>query len=863
MSQNPANLTPMIRQYLEIKKNHQDAILFFRMGDFYEMFFEDALKASPLLEIALTSRNRGEENEIPFCGVPHHSSSSYIARLIQAGHKVAICEQMEDPQTAKGIVKREVVRVITPGLVLESESLQAKGNNYLASVAFHQNEQTLAWMDISTGEMQVAFFHDLEDFFSELHRREPLEILCSPMEESHPLLVRLKREFFKSLVQTLDIRTSAEELLGVFSTRFQDSWKKASLAHLSPLLERTSLRLLSYVHESLKTDLHHLHEVHWMEAGKTLILDAATIRNLELVRNLQEGQVWGTLFFVLDKTQTAMGARRLKNWILYPLASEVEIRFRQQGIAELTQNSEILSRIRTHLSSVLDLERLNSRVATSIAHARDLICLGTSLALLPALHQELEKLSSGFFQNKLQVWNDLESLSGQILKTLKEDAPPALKEGGLIREGILPELDELRDILQDGKTTLLRMEEEERQKTGISSLKVRYNRVFGYYIEVSHTRRDLVPAHYIRKQTLANAERYITPELKSYEDKVLGAEEKIRHLEYDYFLQLRSEIAGQSHEISRMAKIISELDALCSLAWVALENNYSCPVFVAGKEFKIEEGRHPVLEKLFPSNRFVPNDLEMNDEDCRQILITGPNMAGKSTVLRQVALIALMAHMGSYVPAKKVSLTLMDRIFTRIGASDNLSKNQSTFWVEMEETAHILKSATSKSLIVLDEIGRGTSTYDGVSVAWSVAEYLHDQIRAKTLFATHYHELTVLADLKTGIKNFNIAVKEWNGEILFLYRLIPGATNQSYGIQVAALAGLPSSVTRRAMEVLNELQQKGHVPAGSAHPSSQISLFPQAPHPVIQEIQKLNLENYTPLQALELLYDFQKKISSS
>jgi DNA mismatch repair protein MutS len=906
----PSNLTPMIRQYLEIKKNYQDSILFFRMGDFYEMFFEDALKASPILEIALTSRNKGNENAIPFCGVPHHSASSYIARLIQAGHKVAICEQMEDPQTAKGIVKREVIRVITPGLVLESESLDAKVNNYLASLSIHHENYALGFVDISTGEMAIGIFHEMGSLLSELNRREPRQILVSSKDRDHPLFSKIRQQFPQCFVEVFDLSPSPQPspvegegakeksppsspspragegwgegeyrgLLSTFSERFQKSWEIASLKNTFPLAERAALRLLGYIHETLKTEVGHLNTLRWTTEGAHLVLDAATVRNLELVRNLHDGRTWGTLLDVLDKTKTSMGARRLKNWILYPLASEAEIKIRQQAIGELIERAEVLIKIREHLAQIADLERQNGRIATGIANARDLSSVGHSLEQLPFLRMELEKLNSPFVKNLFQGWNDLQFLTSKILSTLKEELPLSIREGGLIRDGVIPELDELRSILHDGKSVLARMEEEERKKTGITSLKVRYNRVFGYYIEIPHTRRDLVPSHYQRKQTLVNAERYITPELKSYEEKVLGAEERIRHLEFEYFSNLRTEVAREASEISQIAQRVADLDVMGSLSRVAQENNYCCPEFTGGEELIIEEGRHPVLEKLFPASRFVPNDASLNTMDCRLILLTGPNMAGKSTILRQTAIIALMAHIGSYVPAKKVRLGLIDRIFTRIGASDNLAKNQSTFWVEMEETANILKSATQKSLVILDEIGRGTSTYDGLSIAWAVTEHFHDQVKAKTLFATHYHELIQLAEVKGGIKNFHIAVKEWNDQILFLYQMVPGGISQSYGIQVASLAGIPDSVIRRSREILNELQEKnppspsrgeGEILSpspwtgegrGEGDSNKQLPLFTSSEAMILQQIKDLPLDQLTPLEALQRLYEFKKKI---
>lgn len=864
MQQNSPQLTPMIRQYLDIKKNHQDAILFFRMGDFYEMFFEDATIASSLLEIALTSRNKGDENSIPLCGFPYHSAASYIARLVQAGHKVAICEQVEDPAAAKGIVKREVIRVITPGLVLETESLNAKANNYLASLCLHQDNIALAYVDISTGDMGVSLFHDEASFFSELDRRDPREFLISSKDHNHPLIIKMRRHFPAALHQSYDSEEKKTEILSAFSPSFQQAWDKLSLAQLAPLAEHASLRLLDYVRATLKSEVGHLGEIRWNAEANFLVLDAATVRNLELVRNLQDGRVWGTLLDVIDKTKTSMGARKLKLWVLYPLAHEGEIRARQQAIAQIIEEFQIRAELGQTLSGVSDLERLNSRVSTGVANAREVFMLGNSLRVLPELRKNLEKLNSPFYKSLLESWHDLSDISSRVLGTLKEELPLSIREGGLIRAGVLPELDELHSILLDGKSMLARMEEQEKQRTGISSLKVRYNRVFGYYIEVPQSKSDKVPSDYIRKQTLVNAERFITPELKSYEEKVLGAEERIRQLEFELFSKLRAEVAHHSSEILKMARKVAELDALLSLATVAQENNYVCPEFVGGNQLNIEEGRHPVLEKLFPSSRFVPNDVQLSEEECRVVILTGPNMAGKSTYLRQVALIALMAHMGSYVPAKSAKISPLDRIFTRIGASDNLSKNQSTFWVEMEETANILKCASQRSLVVLDEIGRGTSTYDGLSLAWAIAEHLHDVIRAKTIFATHYHELIDLADKKSALKNFSVAVKEWEGEVLFLYKIVAGGISQSYGIQVASLAGIHPSVIGKAKEILAQLQDKPFQNAAiSTKTSQQMPLFAHPNEEQLEFIRHLDLNGTTPLAAMQVLYDLQKKLGKS
>lgn len=859
-------LTPMMRQYLEIKESHQDAILFFRLGDFYEMFFEDAVEASQILDIALTSRNKNQESSVPLCGIPFHSASQYIRKLVEAGRKVAICEQVEDPKAAKGIVRREVIRVVTPGLLVEEESLQASEPNYLAAFLAEGSGYHLALVDLATGEILLGFYEEEEALFHEVLKYGVREILQLKPEQKQSL-TKLQKQIPTLLISLWENQRSFFLSQETFSEGLIDSLNNLNAPAAQDLLKT----ILSYVFQTQKANLKHLSAVQVIRQQQFLSLDERTFRHLELLKNLNGSGRRGTLFWVLNQTQTAMGARRLAKWIRHPLLEKERIEERFDALQELMDHPDTLSLLQEHLRGIQDIERMLGKLSLSSVNARDLRNLGASLKQAQVLLSEMKpKLSMQLFCHLLQSYPNLLELAALLLKNLKEELPLTLREGGMIASGIHPELDELRSLSRDGKSYIARLEAQERQRTKISSLKVRYNKVFGYYIEVTHTHRDAVPEHYIRKQTLSNAERYITPELKEYEQKVLGAEERIKNLEYQLFCELRDQAAAQVVAISQAASILSTLDVLASLAQVARENRYCRPKLSEEKVLLLQEGRHPVLERMPLTDRFIPNDMEMNGEKQRLFLITGPNMAGKSTLMRQAALAILMAQMGSFVAASEATIGLTDQLFTRIGASDDLSQGQSTFMVEMLEAAHILKSATERSFVVLDELGRGTSTYDGMSIAWAVAEYVAKEIQCRALFATHYHELVDLGNTVPGIVNFQVAVKEWNEQILFLRKLIPGGASRSYGIEVARLAGLPQTLLTRAKEVLHQLENMEESALSPLNPHekedrSQMDLFkPQGMSPVQQEIlnklSEIKPETLTPLQALEFLFELRDKI---
>ena len=799
-------LTPMVKQYLRIKEIYNDAILLYRVGDFYEMFFEDAEIASKLLDITLTSRDKDAQNPVPLCGVPYHSVEPYIAKLISLGKKVAICDQVEDPKLAKGVVKREVTRVITPGVVLDGEGIAAGSNNYVAAIS-KGDGLGLALADASTGRFLAEQFESVELLAEEIIRLEPREILLAPASmKDQNLVSKITRPGYEPLFTAVEERSFESNAIA----------KLDGAAHIIrslPEASRAAGAVWFYIKETQKSEPRHITRIEASMVQKTLRLDETTKRNLELFRTMIDGSEKGTLIGLLDRTSTAMGSRKLRNWMLYPLTDCKAIDSRLDAVGSVLK-SNLINELPGHLSKINDMERIGARIAMGTASARDLAGLKNSIAAIaniPPLCKgrlggvDLPSLSLPY-KGREEI-DSLTDIAAKIEKTIVDDPPFSMRDGGIIRDGVDKELDELRSISSGGKDSIAAIEARERERTGINSLKVKYNRVFGYYIEITNTHKDKVPADYIRKQTLVNAERYITPELKDYEDKVLASEDKIRALEYDIFCRLREEIAAEIGKILRTADAIATIDVLTSFAIAAADFRYTRPAVNDGAVIKIVEGRHPIIERTNPTERFVPNDTLLDDRENNILIITGPNMAGKSTVMRQTALIVIMAQMGSYVPAREATIGTVDRIFTRIGASDALSLGQSTFMVEMKEAATILKEATRKSLIVIDEIGRGTSTFDGLSIAWAIAEDLHDRVKARTLFATHYHELTELALTKERIKNFNIAVKEWNGEVIFLRKLIPGGTSRSYGIQVARLAGLPESVISRSHEVLKNLEE--------------------------------------------------------
>ncbi len=863
----------MMRQYLRIKSEYPDAILFFRMGDFYEMFFEDAEIASRELEIALTSRDKGQEDSVPLCGIPWHSSKPYISKLIRNGYKVAICEQVEDPKGAKGLVKREVVRVFSPGLIDDPETLEAKENNFLMSLASGSDGFGLGFLDLSTGEFKICQVANFDIVLEEAIRNEPKEILIPEGFRNTRWHTWLRDTFTMVLFNYLpDSAYGFEQAKAMITSQLGEDASTSLRNNEIPSAVSAAGAILSYVTENQRINLGHIHSILPYRVGDYMILDEATKRNLELTRTVMGGQKKGSLLGLLDETLTPMGGRKLRTWVNYSLLDLRQIRARLEGVSELKEKKIERKELRECLGQVFDLERLISRISMGSANARDLVGLKRSIDSLPPI-KDLMKGMEGTILAEIEGEIDgLTDVVQLIRRSIVDDPPFSLREGGMIRDGYHPVLDELRSIKRDGKQWVAHLEAEEKAKTGINSLKVRFNQVFGYYIEVTKSNLSLIPDYYIRKQTLSNAERFFTPQLKEYESKILSAEERINRLEYDLFQEVRQGISAQADRVQRTASAIATLDALIALAEVADRSDYVMPMVNEGNEIVIVDGRHPVIENVDLGERFVPNDVRLDCDENQLIIVTGPNMAGKSTYLRQVALIVLMAQIGSFVPAREATIGLVDRIFTRVGAFDNLAQGKSTFMIEMVETANILDNATSRSLIILDEIGRGTSTFDGVSIAWAVAEYIHDhpKLGAKTLFATHYHELTELAMAKERVKNYNFAVREWNEEVVFLRKIMEGATNRSYGIQVARLAGLPKQVLDRAREILknlesSELDEVGmpRIARGKGRTSSrratQLDLFGARENPLKKELLTIDIENMTPIEALIRLKELKNK----
>ena len=863
--------TPMIQQYLCIKQKHADAILFYRMGDFYEMFFEDAQTASRVLEITLTSRNKNEAVPVPMCGVPYRAAQSYIARLIDQGYKVAICDQVEDPADAKGLVKREVVRVITPGMIVENDLLDAKSNNYISAIAHHREIFGLACLDISTGYFKVVETTHLSKIIEELKRIGPKEMLL-PTGSVDDLLVKSLSAIVPQNALTrlgdelFEINKGRKRLIEQFRTHSLEGFG----CHQMSAGLGAAGALLHYVQETQKQSVTHLQSIETYSLEDHLIIDHLSRQNLELEKSIRSGSRQGTLIGIIDQTCTAMGGRLIRQWLRYPLRSPEQIGLRLDAVEELLARSDIRRRFSESLTAIYDMERLNARIVMGHGNARDLLSLGRSLGMLPTVFSLLGELNSELFQCRLDL-TDLDALSALVESAICEDAPPGISEGGMIKKGFDSELDELMQISRDAKSYLAELEVRERQATGIQTLKVRFNKIFGYYIEISKGQSRLAPAHYVRKQTLVNAERYITDELKQFEIKAFGAEDRRCELEVEIFNRIREQVRASGVGIQEAAGFLARLDCLLALAETADQNDYARPRINTRGVIDIQEGRHPVVEKMMQGERFVPNSVYLDNEDHQVLIITGPNMAGKSTVLRQTAIIVIMAQMGSFVPAVQADIAVTDRIFTRVGALDNLSAGQSTFMVEMEETANILNNASLNSLVIMDEIGRGTSTYDGLSIAWAVVEYLHDVNGkgARTMFATHYHELTELALTKPRVKNFNIAVKEWQDGIIFLRKMIPGGTNRSYGIQVARLAGIPERVIERSKDILERIES--HAPTGASvsagsifHKNEkskpvQLALFQPLEREILDMLQSTDLNRLTPIEALNLLLELQQK----
>ena len=801
-------LTPMMKQYMQTKEEYKDCILFYRLGDFYEMFFDDALTASKELEITLTGKNCGLEERAPMCGIPYHAVDSYLNRLVSKGYKVAICEQVEDPKTAKGIVKREVIRVVTPGTNLDTQGLDETKNNYIMCIVYMADRYGLSVADVTTGEYLVTELDSQTKLMDELYKFMPSEIVCNEAFymsglDLDDLKNRLHMAIYSLEAWYFDDALCRETL--------QEHFKVASLEGIGLSDYECGMiasgALLKYLEETQKNSLSHMSRLTRYATGNYMVLDSATRRNLELVETLREKQKRGSLLWVLDKTKTAMGARTLRKYVEQPLIDKKSIVKRLDAVAELKDNAICREEIREYLNPVYDLERLVGKITYQSANPRDLIAFQSSLSMLPSVKCILKDMESDLLKEIYEELDPLEELCDLVGRAIQEEPPRAMKEGGIIKDGYNEEVDRLRKAKSEGKNWLADLETKEREKTGIKNLRIRYNKVFGYYLEVTNSFKDLVPDYYTRKQTLANAERYIIPELKELEDTILGAEDKLCALEYELYCEVRNTIAAELTRIQRTAKAVAKLDVIASLALVAERNNYVRPKINEKGVIDIRDGRHPVVEKMIPNDMFIANDTYLDDKKQRISIITGPNMAGKSTYLRQAALIVLMAQLGSFVPAFSANIGLVDRIFTRVGASDDLASGQSTFMVEMNEVANILRNATSKSLLILDEIGRGTSTFDGLSIAWAVVEYISNSklLGAKTLFATHYHELTELEGKISNVNNYCIAVKEKGDDIVFLRKIVKGGADKSYGIQVAKLAGVPDPVINRAKEIVEEL----------------------------------------------------------
>lgn len=875
-------LTPMMKQYMQTKEEYKDCILFYRLGDFYEMFFDDALTASKELEITLTGKNCGLEERAPMCGIPYHAVDSYLNRLVSKGYKVAICEQVEDPKTAKGIVKREVIRVVTPGTNLDTQGLDETKNNYIMCIVYMADRYGLSVADVTTGEYLVTELDSQTKLMDELYKFMPSEIVCNEAFymsglDLDDLKNRLHMAIYSLEAWYFDDALCRETL--------QEHFEVASLEGIGladcECGTIASGALLKYLEETQKNSLSHMSRLTRYATGNYMVLDSATRRNLELVETLREKQKRGSLLWVLDKTKTAMGARTLRKYVEQPLIDKASIVKRLDAVAELKDNAICREEIREYLNPVYDLERLVGKITYQSANPRDLIAFQSSLSMLPSVKYILKDMESDLLKEIYEELDPLEELCDLVGRAILEEPPLAMKEGGIIRDGYNEEVDRLRKAKSEGKNWLADLETKEREKTGIKNLRIRYNKVFGYYLEVTNSFKELVPDYYTRKQTLANAERYIIPELKELEDTILGAEDKLCALEYELYCEVRNTIAAELTRIQRTAKAVAKLDVIASLALVAERNNYVRPKINEKGVIDIRDGRHPVVEKMIPNDMFIANDTYLDDKKQRISIITGPNMAGKSTYMRQAALIVLMAQLGSFVPASSANIGLVDRIFTRVGASDDLASGQSTFMVEMNEVANILRNATSKSLLILDEIGRGTSTFDGLSIAWAVVEYISNSklLGAKTLFATHYHELTELEGKINNVNNYCIAVKEKGDDIVFLRKIVKGGADKSYGIQVAKLAGVPEPVINRAKEIVEELvtaditgKVKDIAVQGNDTKKkpqkkldevdlTQFSLFDTVKDDdVLNELKELDISHMTPMDAMNKLYQLQNKL---
>lgn len=883
-----AALTPMMQQYMEVKEQYQDCILFYRLGDFYEMFFEDALTASKVLEITLTGRDCGQEERAPMCGVPYHACDNYLNKLIENGYKVAICEQVEDPKLAKGIVKREVIRVVTPGTNMSQTVLEESKNNYLMCIYGHNENYGLSVVDITTGEFRACCISSNQKLYDEINKYAPSEIIGNDVFMTCPLdftymTERMKISISESPEHYFDKHICEDAIMRQFHV---NNLEGLGLSDCEELAIATGV-LLQYLHNTQKNSLEHINHITTYSIDDFMILDSSTRRNLELIETLRDKQKRGSLMWVLDKTKTAMGARRLRNMIEQPLISKADINARLDAVEQLNNNIIIRDEIREYLNPIYDLERLMTRISLRSANPRDLIAFKTSIKLLPYIKQLLQEFEGGLLQEICENIDALSDIYELLEASINDDPPILIREGGIFKDGYLEDIDILKNARTDGKNWLMELEAKEREATGIKNLKIKFNKVFGYYFEVTNSYKNLVPSHFIRKQTLANAERYTSEELDSLAGAILGSSDKLVALEYETYVALRDRLAGELLRVQKTAKYISLLDVMTSLSYVAMANGYIRPAINNEGIIDIKDGRHPVVEKMLNNDSFIVNDTFLNNYESRISIITGPNMAGKSTYMRQTALIVLMAQIGSFVPASAANIGICDRIFTRVGASDDLASGQSTFMVEMSEVANILRNATKNSLLILDEIGRGTSTYDGLSIAWAVVEYISNQklLGAKTLFATHYHELTELEGKLSSVNNYCIAVKEEGDDIVFLRKIVKGGADRSYGIQVAKLAGVPDAVINRAKEICNQLinqdiidklkdikisndmntsddtrASKGTKNAKQKE-DTQMSLFASFEEgQIIEEIKSIDLSNMTPMKALLYINELQERL---
>lgn len=877
-----AEYTPMMQQYLQTKQEYKDCILLYRLGDFYEMFFEDAQIVSKELELTLTGKNCGMEERAPMCGIPYHAVEGYLNRLVANGHKVAICEQVEDPKMATGLVKREVIRIVTPGTNTDMQALDESKNNYLMCIVYLADKYGVSLADVSTGDYFVTEVDSERRLIDEIHKFSPSEIVCNESFYMSGIDIEDIKHRLGITIYALETWYFGDELA---ENTLKEHFKIKNLQSLGLLDYDCGViaagALLKYLYETQKTNLEHISAIHPYAVGKYMIIDSSTRRNLELVETLREKQKRGSLLWVLDQTKTAMGARLLRSYVEQPLIEKKEIEKRQDAIAELNQSIITREELREYLNPIYDLERLVSRVTYLSANPKDLLAFRNSIGMLPPIKTLIAEFNGTLLQEIREELDTLDELYELVNSAINEDAPISTRDGGLIKEGYHEEVDKYRDAKTKGKTWLAELEAKEREKTGIKGLRIKYNRVFGYYLEVTNSYKDLVPDYYTRKQTMTNAERYITPELKELEDMILGAEDKLVSLEYNLFCEVRNQIAEQVVRIQKTAKAVAKLDVFISLAVVADQNQYCRPQINENGVIDIKGGRHPVVEKMITNDMFIDNDTYLDHANNRISIITGPNMAGKSTYMRQTALIVLMAQLGSYVPASSAKIGIVDRIFTRVGASDDLASGQSTFMVEMNEVANILRNATSNSLLVLDEIGRGTSTFDGLSIAWAVVEHISNPrlLGAKTLFATHYHELTELEGKLNNVNNYCIAVKEKGDDIVFLRKIVKGGADKSYGIQVAKLAGVPDSVIERAKEIVEELSandimsvaKKITVDTGCKKKTerldevdlTQMSLFDTVrDDDIIEELKNVDVGNLTPIEALNKLYELQNKVKN-